>query len=237
MGTSFEDRGEARLILDLENAIANSPKFDLNRFRSSLESKDMYGNEQVSKQAVIQAATNSQLSVPKDTFKRWLVASDPINRGIYSIPKLVSFLQRSEPNVIKRVKTANMSGHALSKSHGQLSYGRTKDVAKQQEIEFPPLVLEKSDKATETIMSPKPQNLQDISYLKQALIRSHQEVPGYLSGDDVRHVCSSYSAAFQMNISSGRIQEAIGNARAMDPGTGLVNIGLFCRFLDNVVNR
>ena len=90
---------------------------------------------------------------------------------------------------------------------------------------------------------------------------------GYLSGDDVRHVCSSYSAAFQMNISSGRIQvrillligkfltfelilaifcllfffkifqEAIGNARAMDPGTGLVNIGLFCRFLDNVVNR
>ena len=69
----------------------------------------------------IQAATNSQLSVPKDTFKRWLVASDPINRGIYSIPKLVSFLQRSKPNVIKRVKTANMSGHALSKSHGQLS--------------------------------------------------------------------------------------------------------------------
>ena len=39
-------------------------------------------------------------------------------------------------------------------------------------------LLQKSDKATETIMSPKPQNLQDISYLKQALIRSHQEVPG-----------------------------------------------------------
>jgi len=70
-------------------------------------------------------------------------------------------------------------------------------------------LLQKSDKATETIMSPKPQNLQDISYLKQALIRSHQEVPGYLSGDDVRHVCSSYSAAFQMNISSGRIQVRI----------------------------
>ena len=39
-------------------------------------------------------------------------------------------------------------------------------------------LLQKSDKATETIMSPQPQNLQDISYLKQALIRSHQEVPG-----------------------------------------------------------
>ena len=46
--SSFEDRGEARLILDLESAIANSPRFDLNLFRSSLESKDMYGNEQVS---------------------------------------------------------------------------------------------------------------------------------------------------------------------------------------------
>ena len=63
VASSFEDRGEARLILDLENAIANSPKFDLNLFRSSLESKDMYGNEQVSRQHVIQAANNSQLSV------------------------------------------------------------------------------------------------------------------------------------------------------------------------------
>ena len=52
--SSFEDRGEARLILDLESAIANSPRFDLNLFRSSLESKDMYGNEQVSRQHVIQ---------------------------------------------------------------------------------------------------------------------------------------------------------------------------------------
>ena len=47
----------------------------------------------------------------------------------------------------------------------------------------------------------------------------------------------SYSTAFQMNISSGRIQEAIGNARTMDPETELINIGLFCRFLDNAVNR
>ena len=121
VASSFEDRGEARLILDLETAIANSPKFDLNLFRSSLESKDMYGNEQVSRQHVVQAANNSQLSVPKDIFKRWMMASDPINRGIYRIPKLVDFLQRSQPNVIKRVKTANMSGHALSKSHGHLS--------------------------------------------------------------------------------------------------------------------
>lgn len=115
--SSFEDRGEARLILDLESAIANSPKFDLEVFRSSLESKDMYGNEQVSKQHVIQAANHAKLSIPRDVFGRWLMASDPINRGIYSIPKLVNFLERSQPNVISRVKTAKQ----LSKSHTNLS--------------------------------------------------------------------------------------------------------------------
>ena len=114
----FGDRGDARLILDLEETIANSPKFDLGQFRSSLESKDMYGNEQVSKQHVIQAANNAKLVVSKEVLKRWLSACDPIKRGIYSIPKLVNFLERSQPNVISRVKSA---GKALSKSHGSLS--------------------------------------------------------------------------------------------------------------------
>ena len=114
----FGDRGDARLILDLEETIANSPKFDLGQFRSSLESKDMYGNEQVSKQHVIQAANNAKLVVSKEVLKRWLSACDPIKRGIYSIPKLVNFLERSQPNVISRMKSA---GKALSKSHGSLS--------------------------------------------------------------------------------------------------------------------
>lgn len=38
-----------------------------------------------------------------------------------------------------------------------------------------------SDKSTETIMSPRPQNLQDMTYLKQALVRSHQEIPGKIA--------------------------------------------------------
>ena len=117
-------------------------------------------------------------------------------------------------------------------------------------------ILKKSiDKSTDT-QSPRPQNLQDLNYLKQALVRSHQETPGrnnkntfrnlnfihfsflgYLKADDVRHVCSSYSAAFQMNISNSRVQEAISNARSMDSGTDLINIGLFCRFLDSAVNK
>ena len=42
------------------------------------------------------------------------------------------------------------------------------------------VILQRNDKATETLQSPKPQNLQDLSYLKQALVRSHQEVPGQL---------------------------------------------------------
>ena len=107
------------MILDLEETIQNSPKFDLGQFRSSLESKDMYGNEQVSKQHVIQAATNAKLVVSKEVLKRWLSACDPIKRGIYSIPKLVNFLERSQPNVISRMKSAG--GKALSKSHGSLS--------------------------------------------------------------------------------------------------------------------
>ena len=113
----FGDRGEARLILDLEGAISDSPNFNLNQFKTSLESKDMYGNEQVSKQHVIQAANHAKLSVNKDVLKRWLSACDPIHRGIYRIPKLVSFLERSQPNVIARMK----SGKDLSKSHGNLS--------------------------------------------------------------------------------------------------------------------
>ena len=43
----------------------------------------MYGNGQVSKQHVIQATSNSKLSVPKDVMHLWLTASDPIKRGIY----------------------------------------------------------------------------------------------------------------------------------------------------------
>lgn len=127
----FEDRGEARLILDLESAIANSPKFDLEVFRSSLESKDMYGNEQVSKQHVIQAANHAKLSIPRDVFGRWLMASDPINRGIYSIPKLNNFLERSQPNVISRVKTAK-----LSKSQTNLTSASCKFHFLHSSIEF-----------------------------------------------------------------------------------------------------
>ena len=58
---------------------------------------------------------------------------------------------------------------------------------------------------------------------------------GYLSEDDIKHVCTSYSTAYQMNISKTHIYEAMNNARSMDPGTDLINIGLFCRFLDDVL--
>ncbi len=45
----FNDRGDAKLIIELEAALTDSPKFDLERFQQSLESKDMYGNGQVSR--------------------------------------------------------------------------------------------------------------------------------------------------------------------------------------------
>ena len=81
----------------------------------------MYGNGQVSKQHVIQAASNAQLSVPKDVLNQWLKASDPINRGIYSIPKLISFLERSQPHAVNRIRTGRFGSRPISKSSLNLS--------------------------------------------------------------------------------------------------------------------
>lgn len=47
------DRDEAKLVLELEVAIESSPKFELDKFKSSLESKDIYDNGIVSKQVII----------------------------------------------------------------------------------------------------------------------------------------------------------------------------------------
>ena len=60
---------------------------------------------------------------------------------------------------------------------------------------------------------------------------------GYLTEDEINHVCTSYSTAYQMNISPSRIQQALKNVKNMDSSTELINIGLFCRFLDDVLFR
>ena len=52
--SAFLDRDEAKLILELEVTIQGSPKFELDRFRESLHSKDIYDNGTVSKQHVVQ---------------------------------------------------------------------------------------------------------------------------------------------------------------------------------------
>lgn len=52
--SAFVDRDEAKLVLELEVAIQASPKFEIERFDESLQSKDMYGNGTVSRQHVIQ---------------------------------------------------------------------------------------------------------------------------------------------------------------------------------------
>lgn len=121
----------------------------------------MYGNEQVSRQHVVQAAQFAKLNMAKDVLNKWLAACDPINRGIYSIPKLVKFLEKSRPNVISRVKTS-------------------KPKIKEQKVDVSHQISknDKPENTKELAESPEPQNLQDINYLKQALVRSHQEVPG-----------------------------------------------------------
>jgi hypothetical protein len=52
--SAFVDRDEAKLVLELEVAIQASPKFEIERFDESLQSKDMYDNGTVSRQHVIQ---------------------------------------------------------------------------------------------------------------------------------------------------------------------------------------
>ena len=60
---------------------------------------------------------------------------------------------------------------------------------------------------------------------------------GYLTADEIHHVWQTYNTVYQMNISEGRLKEAIGNARSMDPTTGMVNVGLFYRFLEEAVKK
>ncbi len=63
---AFGDRSDARLILELEKTLHDSPNFDLGRFRSSLEAKDAYGNDQVSRQHVVMAASGSHLNIRQE---------------------------------------------------------------------------------------------------------------------------------------------------------------------------
>ena len=44
-----------------------------------------------------------------------------------------------------------------------------------------------------------------------------------------------YNAAYELNISNGRIHRAISNARSMDPSNGKLRIDLFCKFLEDAI--
>lgn len=98
---SFNDRDDAGLILELEKTLSDSPKFNLGSFKADLHAKDMYGNDQVSKQQVLQAAHNSNLNIDRGTLGQWLSNCDPHKRGIYNIPKLVRYLERSQPHILE----------------------------------------------------------------------------------------------------------------------------------------
>ena len=61
--SSFNDRLDARVILELEKTLLDSPSFDLDRFNQELMDKDVYGNDQVSRQHVVQAAGKAKLNI------------------------------------------------------------------------------------------------------------------------------------------------------------------------------
>ena len=122
---TFIDRDEAKLILDLEVVLESSPKFDLPLFQDCLVQKDNYGVGSVKRIHVMQAAENSKLvglEGKNGILKRWLAAcdarppqmlSDEDSRqshvggggsGMYRIDKLVSYLERSRPHVVDRIR-------------------------------------------------------------------------------------------------------------------------------------
>ena len=134
--TTFLDRDDAKLILDLEVVLESSPKFDLAMFQDCLIQKDNYGVGSVKRIQVIQAAENSKLTGIEGRgviLNRWLAACDtlPANHqeggirrqkggggGIYSIDKLVSYLHRSRPNVVDRIRQKVNSAAFVSEPTG-----------------------------------------------------------------------------------------------------------------------
>ena len=88
----------------MEKCLMNSPKFDIDKFKSALIAKDLYGNDQVSRQHVIQAADVSGLiGLDKATLGKLLQASDLTKRGIYNINKLVGYMERARPHALQRM--------------------------------------------------------------------------------------------------------------------------------------
>ncbi len=64
------------------------------------------------------------------------------------------------------------------------------------------------------------------------LIKSILSIIGYLTEDEIRYVTNIYNSAYEINITEGRIQQAISNARSMDPSNWRIRIDLFCQFLE-----
>lgn len=105
--------------------LESSPKFDLPLFQDCLVQKDNYGVGSVKRIHVMQAAENSKLILEgkNGILKRWLAACDARpphsmlsdeeirqshvgggGSGMYRIDKLVSYLERSRPHVVDRIR-------------------------------------------------------------------------------------------------------------------------------------
>ena len=106
--------------------LESSPKFDLSIFQDCLVQKDNYGVGSVKRIHIMQAAENSRLvglEGRNTILKRWLAACDARpphlissedetrqshvgggGSGMYKIDKLVSYLERSRPHVVDRIR-------------------------------------------------------------------------------------------------------------------------------------
>ena len=116
---TFVDRDEAKIILELETILEASPKFDLQEFRNSMISKDSYGVGTVRRQIVLQAASWANLNLEHrgTIVANWLSQCDKQGNGNYNIDMLVSYLERSRPNVVNRIRKSS-SAVALAQSCG-----------------------------------------------------------------------------------------------------------------------
>ena len=123
--SSFLDRDEAKLVLDLETVLSLSSKFDLGLFHDTLLNKDNYGNGTVRRTQVLQAAAKSKLDIESKpaVIGAWLKACDKVANGNLSIKQLVSYLERSNPTCLPgRTSSSSATLQSLPKNLPRMFY-------------------------------------------------------------------------------------------------------------------
>lgn len=215
-------------VVVVDTKVDNSVNFDVPSWESKQPLQRLHQSDPVSPTSSSPNHNNDSESTPHYHFP-----------NLYGQPQNPNHHFSVLPNLSTRGEHTLLEG--LQQQQKPVAMGSLRNLELNEKDEETHTIQQRDGDYYERVKDdPKPssmeENLENIIHLKRALVKSCQkEVPGYLSAEDVRHACAKYSATYRVNLSAGRIQTAISQARSIDPTTGLINVGLFCRFLDNVL--